>query len=414
MTQTTMHPLQQARKKLRLKQKALADLTGLSEPTIKRAERGEPLEDFTISAICKYFSTRYGRPVDQHELGLHAKWETKDETTLSPVHITTRKERVIIETMHEKEINASDGCFSFGKIKTTGLVLEGDGASVYLPQHIRTHYVPVPKELPEELQAKRNQIQKEQEQKKEQGLPFFWNGEIYSLDRFVISREPIKEGMTLDLWFRPSDYYTFQATNMSLDDPSLREKYLKDVDWYETIPHFSHSFGISLVVITSDGYTLLTQRSPRQGSNAGCYSISANEGLSRPLDRGTSSEAPDLYRCALRGLAEELGLREPADFSVSDITFLSFEVDTQYALWGILGMVKVQKTTAHILENWQGGVKDKMENKKLFPVPFTPQDVCSFVFSRENWTPGGLICLYHTLAHEFGRQEVDKIISSYK
>jgi hypothetical protein len=92
---------------------------------------------------------------------------------------------------------------------------------------------------------------------------------------------------------------------------------------------------------------------------------------------------------------------------------LSFEVDTQYALWGILGMVKVRRTMAHILGSWQGGVKDKMENKKLFPVSFTPQDVCSSVFSQENWTPGGLICLYHTLTHEFGRREVDRILSSY-
>ncbi len=347
---------------------------------------------------------------------MRAKWETKDESTLhpAPIHTTIlREERVAIETMYRKEINDSDGCFSFGKIKTTGIVLDGDGTGIYLPQHIRSHYIPFAEELPDELQARRHRIRQEQEQKKEQGLPFFWNGEIYSLDRFVIGREPINEDMTLDLWFRPSDYYTFLATNISLNEPLLREKYLKNIDWYETIPYFSHSFGTSLVVITSDGYTLLTQRSSRQGSNAGYYSISANEGLSRPLDRGIRSEAPDLYRCALRGLAEELGLHEPTDFSVSDITFLSFEVDTQYALWGILGMVKVQRTIAQILENRHRGVKDKMENKKVFPMPFTPQDACSFVFTRENWTPGGLICLYHALVHEFGRQEVDKIISSY-
>ena len=204
MTETRIHPLQQARKKLRLKQKVLADLTGLSEPTIKRAERGEPLEDFTISAICKYFSLRYGRQVDQHELGLRAKWETQHKNMLLPVHTTILKEeRVFVPTMHEKYINDSDGCFSFGKIKTTGIVLDGDGTGMYLPQHIRSHYIPVAEELPEEL------------------------------------------------------------------------------------------------------------------------------------------------------------------------------------------------------------------HKKLFPVVFTPQEICSFVFSRDNWTPGGLICLYHALVHEFGRREVDKIIASY-
>ena len=307
-----------------------------------------------------------------------------------------------------------DMCFSFGQKMTTGMILDGDGVAIYLPQRIRTHYSPVEAELPDELRTRRDQIQREQDQKRESKLPFYWNGDIYALDRFVISREPIHEEMTLDLWFRPSDYYTFQATNMSLDDPDLRERYLgEDVDWYETIPHFSHSFGTSLSVVTTDGYVILTQRSSRQGSNAGYYSISANEGLSRPLDRGTHSEAPDLYRCAIRGLAEELGLHEPHDFAASDITFLTFEVDTQYALWGVLGMLKVRRTVAELIAVRQSGIKDKIEHSKIIPVPFTPKEVCAAVFSQENWTPGGLICLYHSLVHEFGRESVNQEIASY-
>jgi hypothetical protein len=123
-----------------------------------------------------------------------------------------------------------DGYFSFGKLETTWKTLDGDGKSIYLPQHIHSHYIPFAKELPKELQDRRDNIQQEQERKREQGLPFFWNGEIYALDRFVIGREPANENMTLDLWFRPSDYYTFLATNMSLKEPELREKYLDNVN----------------------------------------------------------------------------------------------------------------------------------------------------------------------------------------
>lgn len=47
------------------------------------------------------------------------------------------------------------------------------------------------------------------------------------------------------------------------------------------------------------------------------------------------------------------------------------------------------------------------------PVLFTPQDVCSFVLAHESWTSGGLICLYQTFVHEFGREEGDTIISSW-
>ncbi len=120
-----------------------------------------------------------------------------------------------------------------------------------------------------------------------------------------------------------------------------------------------------------------------------------------------------MYRCACRGLAEELGLQESIDFSSSDILFLSFSVDTHYALYGLRGMVKVNKSFEEILRNWHAGVKDEIENKKIFAVPFTPQEVCSFVFSHEPFSPGGLVCLYHALVHEFGREQVNSAISFY-
>lgn len=304
-----------------------------------------------------------------------------------------------------------DGCFSFGRLKTTWKVLDGDGIGVYLPQNISSHYIPFAEELPEELQVRRYQIQAEQEQNKEQGLPFLWNGEIYSLDRFVIGREPIREDMTLDLWFRPSDYYTYLATNMSLKDPKIRKKYLQDVDWYETIPYFSHSFGVSLAVITSDGHTLFTHRGKNVGSLPSTYETSIVEGLNRSIDRGTSGEAPDVYRCACRGLAEELGLRETLDFSVSDIAFLSFGVSTQYALWALRGMVKIKRSVSELIALWDNGVRDKFENQNVIPIPFTPEDVVSFVFTHESYSLKPT--LYHVLVHEFGREKVDKIIASY-
>ena len=71
MSEIKIHPLQQARKKLGIKQKVLADLTGLSEPTIKRAERGELLSAYSVAQICEYFSQRYGRKVEPEYLGLH-------------------------------------------------------------------------------------------------------------------------------------------------------------------------------------------------------------------------------------------------------------------------------------------------------------------------------------------------------
>ncbi|HLJ34847.1 MAG TPA: hypothetical protein VKU38_14390 [Ktedonobacteraceae bacterium] len=303
-----------------------------------------------------------------------------------------------------------DGCFSFGALKTTWKTLDGDGRSIYLPQHIHSHYIPFPEELPEELQIRKRQIQQEQERNKAQGLPSFWNGEIYSLDRFVVGRDASNEDMTLDVWFRPSDYYTFLATNMSLKEPALREKYLSDVDWYQTIPYFSHSFGVSLSVVTSDGFTVFSQRGRNVGTRPQVYDTGIVEGLSRPIDRGTTGEAPDVYRCACRGLAEELGLYESVDFSVADITFLSFGVDTRYALRGLTGMVKIKRSIEKLLRLWDNGVKDKFENHKLFPVPFTPEDVVTFAYAHQPFAPGPTI--YNALVHEFGRLMIEDAFDS--
>jgi len=117
------------------------------------------------------------------------------------------------------------------------------------------------------------------------------------------------------------------------------------------------------------------QRSKGLGCRPNTYDISLAEGLSRLLDRGTTGQAPDVYRCALRGLAEELGLHAPAGFSTSDILFSSFAVNTEYCMWGLFGLVRLQRSVEEVLANMQRGVRDRFENRRLFAVPFNPQEV---------------------------------------
>lgn len=303
---------------------------------------------------------------------------------------------------------ASDGLFQIGKRRGIWLPLDGDGTVAYRLENITTHYLSAAEELPEEFQKRKERVAQEQQERKAQGLPFAWNGDIYNLTRFVMGREPIHEEMTLDLWFRPGDYYTFLATNKSLDDPAIRAKYFAKPNWYEPIPFFSNSFGIALVVVTKDNYCLLTLRSPYQAIHANIYSAaSVVESLSRPVDKRTDSFAPDLCRCACRGLSEELGLIEQVDFSPKDIVFLNFGVNTVNALWALRGMIRVQRTCQEILDKWSKGVKDKLENQKLHPLPFTPEDYVQFIIEHEMIGES----LYYAHVHEFGRERVEMALS---
>jgi transcriptional regulator with XRE-family HTH domain len=307
----------------------------------------------------------------------------------------------------------SDSCFSFGKLKTTWTVLDGDGIAEYTPNTLHCHYDSTPTNVAPEIEEERARIEKEQEQNKAEAKPFQWNGLKYNLFKMLISREPEEENMTLDLWFGPTDYYTSLATYKMLDDLDFRKRYFPEEDWLFPSPHFVNSIGTNMTVLTSDNHVILTQRSATQGIRPQMFSNSVSESASRPLDRGTTSLAPDMYRCAGRGLFEELGLRDGYDFVGSNILFLCFGVDTQYGLYGPRGMIKIQKTSSEILKIWNNGVKDKMESKKLFALPFNPRDITSFVFSHNPWFPGALPGLYFTLIHEFGRGEVDRVLSSY-
>jgi hypothetical protein len=306
-------------------------------------------------------------------------------------NIAPQEDRMVYEEM--------DRYFTFGKIKTSEIILDGDGTSIYLPQHVHSHYHPVALELPEEFQARKERIALEQEER-------------YNLVKFNIGRDPANEDMILGLWFRPSDYYTFLVTSTIAQGQVTREQYLADVEWDEAIPLVAHSFSVLLTLVTADGYTILVQRGKSLGCRPNVFDVSLAEGLSRPVDRSSTSQAPDIYRCALRGLAEELGLHTPADFSVSDIQFLSFAVDTEFCMWGLFGLVKLQRRAEEVLENLRRSVRDRFEHRKVFSVPFTPEEVCSFIFSHEPFSPGGLVCLYHALVHEFGSERVNAAISA--
>jgi len=312
--------------------------------------------------------------------------------------------------------------FHFGNLETPWLIVDGGiKGGQYSTESIKTSFNQRKLKLPPDLKKRYDEIKRREETKKKKGKTFQWNGKRYYLESYVNSRTPLDEYLTLDLRFGPSDYYTFQATNMSLNEKVsknnkkrlLRGIYLKDVKWDKPVKFFSNSFGINLTVVTEDNYVIFTKRSENLGSRPNVYNISMCEGISAS-DSKITDPAPDLFRTAMRGLgeeiAEELALIVPKD----DILFLSFGVDTEYSQWGLLGTVRVNATKTQI-EKWRGrSTKDKWENIKVEYVTYKPKDVIKYVFSKEPWGPGALCCIYHTLIHDFDLIEINRLIDKYR
>ena len=386
------HLLRYARQEHGWSQQRVAEQIGTTEDVVSRWERGMRMPSpYYREKLCLLFQR------NARDLGLvHNPLVENSLGIVKPEAVVGEKGGVMTSLEH----------FSFGELPTSWIVVDGDGTYSYLPQNIIPHFEGTPEELPLELQERRRRVAWQQAENRRQGLLFHWNGQRYSLNRFVISREGLEENLALDLWFTPTDYYTFLATNMALDDHALRAKYLQGADWSRPVPFFSNSFGIYLLVLTADDQVLFTHRGQGVGSRPGEYSVSVCEGLGVIDTSPRSAQMLDLYGCAERGLSEELGLKESEDFTTEDIHFLSFGVDSWYSQWGLLGFVKVQKTAQAILNYRKVGVKDRMENAQIYVVPFDIDAVVSFVFAHQLWTPGGLTCLYHTLVQEFGRTRV--------
>jgi transcriptional regulator with XRE-family HTH domain len=388
------HLLRYARQEHGWSQQRLAEQIGTTEDVISRWERG----------------TRMPGPYYRERLCLLFQKSARDLgfVRLSPVENYLAGSVPVSNASEKRSSMANLEHFAFGMLQSTWIVVDGDGMFRYAPQHILTHVEPEIELLPPDLLVRKQVIARQQAEQKAHGRPFHWNGQRYSLNRFVVSRSELEEDLALDLWFTPTDYYTFLATNMSLDDASLREQYLKDADWSQPVPFFSHSFGIYLLVITSDNKVLFTSRSMGVGSRPGQYNVSVCEGLSTIDASGQANLSPHVYGCAERGLTEELGLL-PED-TRDKIHFLSFGVDTWYAQWGLLGMIRTPQMAQEIMRYRQSGVKDRLENAQIYLVNFTLDEVVTFVLERQPWTPGGLACLYHTLVHEFGRPAVEKAL----
>jgi len=383
-------------------QSRLAELVGADTSMISRWECGERKPTpYYQEKLCKLFEK------NANELGFLTNNTQRDIPEKPELRYRMINDN---KPLHPLE---SHGFFSFGNIETALIVLDGNGTETYSPQNIRTFYDIRPVRFYGEIEHTREEIAKEQAQNEIDGKPLQWNGNIYHLANFVISREPTDEHMKLGLWFHPTDYYTVLAKNRCMKEPTFRKKYIIGQDWDIPFPSLPIPFGVGLSLLTSDRYILFAQRDGNLGVRPRYFMTSVEEGLSRPLDRSTISEAPDVYRCACRGLFEELGLVENSDFSVSDILFLGLGLDTEYYMCGLRGVIKSHKTANEIIKTWQIGVKDKMENRKLFAIPFTLEDVCKFVFSHQPWGGGALMGIYHTLVYEFGKEAVEKALSSY-
>lgn len=304
--------------------------------------------------------------------------------------------------------------FALGKRTFPFIVVDGDGEHIYQPHTITTKLEVSQPALPDEIQQLRAVIADREAQKKAAGYPAMWNGPSVALERYAISRTIPQENLELTLTFRPSDYFTFQATMMSLDlllpgqpeRTTLRERYLTNIDLSVPIPFLAQLFGVTVVVFSADDHELiLSRRSGETGARPHELDVTFCEGVHPTLDRAARHPGPDLYRTAIRGASEEVGLELYED----DITFLGFGLDIEYYQWQLLGMARLRTSVSEAFQRRRRGTAGKWETRQFEVCSSEPKQLFCKIQNECLWAMAW-VAIYWALVRVHGRASVDRAV----
>lgn len=297
--------------------------------------------------------------------------------------------------------------FSLGSEMTSFVVCDGDGEMTFAPENIETRLTSTKPAFEEDLQELKNEIERIQEENLQNGESHSWNGPLFALEKHMILRTNINEDMKAVFTFTPSDYYTFKAINTNLDKmlpngQTIKEKYLAHANHKRPIVQIANGFGVALVVVTADGQTILTKRSPESGVRPDELDIGIVEAVHPSQDRHASGQGPDFYKTSIRGAKEELGLT----VSEQDIKLLGYGVDEEYYQWNIIGILYCKETSEEIVQNRSRGISGKWELEDLRFVPFKINQILKILKEEKMWSTAK-IALYWGLIHDHTRSSVD-------
>ncbi len=323
-----------------------------------------------------------------------------------------------------------DGPITIAGIPTSVYLIEGDGHLSIEPQNVRIDVRSVRAELPASIAAARERLVRQlaaSAQSGKQAVSYWNSANMIALTGYRISRTAEREDSTVHLEACLSDYATFAATVLRLDEeidqstPStkskpitLRQEFFPTKDAVadgvrRPLPFLANGVGIALLAFSDDGKVLLAHRRMESRARPGECDVSVVEGIDTSLDSGGSGKL-DVYATAVRGCREELGV----DISSRDVSILAFGVDMAYYQWNFMGMVDIKLTANEIISQHSLHAKDRWEGR-LEQVNLDAVTVFGRMRQDKIWDCG-LITAYLALSKKCGarqtREAAEKIFGS--
>jgi hypothetical protein len=305
----------------------------------------------------------------------------------------------------------TDPYFRIGPLRTTCIVKAGDGSRPIREDNVHTRFDAAGAGgLDGELAARYEQVARTHESG---ACRRHWNSPRFRLDDVRLSRNA-GEDLVLGLDFSPGDYFAFLAAQgIDCRKPAPPADPANDPADQPPLP--AYSFGINVAAITGDGLMVFARRSNDVAVNAGRWSASANEGLSRPHDLRADGTV-DLFGAARRALAEEMTVY---DDDIAGLDMLSVVLDAPRRQWAVLFCARLRPTAERLRDRWSRGVQDLWEHSEFAFVPAEPKPVLGFLLTpnrRNLWAPCAPALFYHalvrTVAHRTGEAHPRAVVEA--
>ncbi|HEY7225229.1 MAG TPA: hypothetical protein VH561_16780 [Micromonosporaceae bacterium] len=303
--------------------------------------------------------------------------------------------------------------FRVGGVRVNCIVLEGTASTAFLSDALVGNLRNDPIRLPDDLRKRYDDVTRQQAKiARRTGHPTFTNGPMVSLEGWSRGRTLEAEDALLTLRFRMTDYYTFLATAMSLDNRidspggpiTIRDKYLGGRGYRSPNPLIATSFGVNLALVTHDRYTFLSRRGTAGlSSYAGKFAVPIAESVHPAFDASGSGRI-DFALTAQRGAMEEVNIEVKRD----EIALFSLVVDTTWYLYGLTGAVYSSTYGRDdVIAARSLGTKDRWEADQMLPIPFSPTDIARFIKDNggtDQFSPSSIVAVVQALIHYFGER----------
>lgn len=206
-----------------------------------------------------------------------------------------------------------------------------------------------------------------------------FNGKLLGVHQIEgLGRTPdTREEAILSIKFYKTDYYTHKVIEQLIQNVSVDQNMLDDstnYSWMRT------SFGISIIlIIPKQNEIILTKRAKNTSYNDGkeWIYVSVTETLSE-TDYNDDTGRPDLRKCVLRGISEELGIAE-RELKIDTLRFYDTFYETHFHQDNIVTSIEISDELT-FSEIYSLLAKDKyMEVSDILTIPNDKRRIADFI-----------------------------------